>query len=99
MNSSEHIIVFIKEPTLTDEEAFLVAARSSQKLHHPWVISPQTPEEFKDYVQKYQKDNQKSCLVLDSEKKIVGVFNLSEIVRGGFQSAYLGFYAMVDYAG
>ena len=34
-----------------------------------------------------------------ADEKIVGVFNLSEIVRGGFQSAYLGFYAVADYVG
>ncbi len=32
-------------------------------------------------------------------KNITGVFNLSEIVRGYFQNAYLGFYAVADYAG
>ncbi len=35
----------------------------------------------------------------DQHEHIVGVFNLSEIVRGFFQSAYLGFYAVADYAG
>jgi ribosomal-protein-alanine N-acetyltransferase len=29
----------------------------------------------------------------------VGVLNLSEIVRGGFQSAYLGYYALAPHAG
>jgi [ribosomal protein S5]-alanine N-acetyltransferase len=30
---------------------------------------------------------------------LVGVFNLSEIVRGAFCSAYLGYYALEPYAG
>jgi ribosomal-protein-alanine N-acetyltransferase len=30
---------------------------------------------------------------------IVGVFNLSEIVRGAFRSAYLGYYALAPHAG
>ena len=29
----------------------------------------------------------------------MGVFNLSEIVRGAFRSAYLGYYALEPYAG
>ena len=30
---------------------------------------------------------------------IVGVFNIGEIVRGAFQSAYLGYYAFAPHAG
>jgi ribosomal-protein-alanine N-acetyltransferase len=30
---------------------------------------------------------------------LVGVLNLSEIVRGAFQSAYIGYYAFAPYAG
>ncbi len=30
---------------------------------------------------------------------LVGVFNLSEIVRGAFQSAYIGYYAFAPHAG
>ena len=30
---------------------------------------------------------------------LVGVFNFSEIVRGAFQSAYLGYFAFAPHAG
>lgn len=36
--------------------------------------------------------------MLDVSGNIVGVFNINEIVRGLFQSAYLGFYVVADYA-
>lgn len=32
-------------------------------------------------------------------RELIGVVNVSEIVRGSFQSAYLGFYAHVAHAG
>jgi hypothetical protein len=54
---------------------------------------------FVTYVKLSQQANKKSYLVYNNENHIVGVFNLSEIVRGLFQSAYLGFYAVADYAG
>ncbi len=38
-------------------------------------------------------------MVCSSENNIIGVFNLSEIVHGCFQSAYLGFYVSKDYVG
>lgn len=91
--------IIIREPTLEDKDAFITAMQHSQTLHHPWVKSPQTPQEFNDYFNHYQKDNQKSFLVCDSSGNIVGIFNISEIVRGLFQNAYLGFYAVMDYAG
>ena len=39
-----------------------------------------------------------SCAELEDDAP-VGVFNLSEIVRGAFQSAYLGYYAFAPHAG
>lgn len=71
----------------------------SQELHHPWVKAPQTAEEFDHFFQRYQQDNQKSFTVRDEADHITGVFNINEIVRGLFQSAYLGFYAVADYEG
>lgn len=99
MTISQKQTVFIREPILTDENHFLEAIYRSQKLHHPLVKPPQTSQEFKEYIQRYQQPNQKSFLVCDPYGNITGVFNISEIVRGFFQNAYLGFYAVADYAG
>ncbi|VVC77258.1 hypothetical protein AQUSIP_25850 [Aquicella siphonis] len=91
--------ISIREPNRSDESAFLDAMHRSEKLHTPWVRAPLTSEEFRDYVNRYQQPNQKSYLVCGRDDQIMGVFNLSEIVRGLFQNAYLGFYAVADYAG
>lgn len=89
----------IREPMLKDKEAFTFAMQNSQTLHYPWVKAPTTPQEFDEYFQRYQQSNQKCFLVCNDEENIVGVFNVSEIVRGSFQSAYLSFYAVADFAG
>lgn len=89
--------IIIREPRLEDKDAFIAAMQRSQNLHHPWMKAPQTPQEFDDYFQRYQQTNQKSFLVCQANN-IVGVFNVSEIVRGLFQNAFLGFYAVADYA-
>lgn len=94
----EKQLVSIREPKLEDENNFLAAMQVSQTLHQPWVKSPQTLQEFIDYFQRYQQKNQKSFLVLNQSGAIAGVFNISEIVRGLFQNAYLGFYAVADFA-
>lgn len=92
-------LISIREPTNEDENNFLAAMQRSQTLHAPWVKSPQTSQDYRDYLQRRQQDNQKCYLVIDQDENIVGVFNLSEIVRGYFQNAYIGFYAVADYVG
>ena len=89
----------LREPRLSDETEFLVAMQRSQILHYPWIKAPSNSAEFKEYLQRYQQNNQASFLICSQENNIVGVININEIVRGSFQSAYLGFYAVADYVG
>lgn len=91
--------VYIREVAYNDKEAFIAAVQRSKDLHYPWVKAPSTSEEFDEYFTRFQQINQKSFLVCDGSGNIAGVFNISEIVRGPFQNAYLGFLAMADYAG
>jgi RimJ/RimL family protein N-acetyltransferase len=91
--------VNIRELSVSDKEPFLAAMIGSQSLHHPWVKAPLTTHEFDEYFQRLQQPNQKCFIVFDIANNIVGVFNISEIVRGFFQNAFLGFYGVADYAG
>lgn len=91
--------IIIREPKAEDKEHFLKAMQHSQSLHHPWVKAPLTSKEYDDYFLRAQQLNQKSFLVCDQANDILGVFNVSEIVHGFFQNAYLGFYAVVNNAG
>lgn len=91
--------VIVRELKIEDREEFISAMRRSQSLHHSWIKAATTNKEFDEYFQRHQQANSKSFLVCDNAGSIVGVFNISEIVRGLFQSAYLGFYAVADYAG
>ena len=43
--------IYLRQPILNDEAAFLAAAVSSKALHRPWVLAPSTPERFCQYVQ------------------------------------------------
>ena len=86
-------MIIIRESILQDEENFLSAMQKSISLHHPWVKAPLTSEEFHTYIKRSQQDNQKSLIVL-KDSQIAGVFNVNEIVRGCFQNAFLGFYAV-----
>ncbi len=92
-------IVSLREPNREDKIAFLEMTQRSTHFHTPWVEPPRTEQEFNAYLERHQLSNQKSFLVLIEQKTIVGVFNLNEIVRGCFQSAYLGFYSAAEFAG
>ena len=89
-------MITLRVPTLQDEAAFLSAMQKNISLHHPWVKAPITSEEFHTYIKRSQQDNQKSLLVL-KDNQISGVFNISEIMQGCFQNAFLGFYAVAGF--
>lgn len=91
--------IYTREPQLEDEKQFLAAVHASQALHQPWMQAPQSHAEFVDYIQRYRQANMKSLLVFTADNQLIGVFNLSEIVRGCFQNAYLGYFAVKAFAG
>lgn len=80
------------------EAAFLAMTLASRDFHAPWVNPPLSTTEFVAFYERNQQANQKSY-VLFTKDEIVGVFNISEIVRGYFQSAYLGFYVAKSFQG
>lgn len=83
--------IIIREPKIEDKENFLQALQHSQLLHEPWVKPPLTIKEYDDYLLRAQQPNQKSFLLCNQSNDILGVFNISEIVYGFFQNAFLGF--------
>jgi ribosomal-protein-alanine N-acetyltransferase len=91
--------VSIRHPRADDTDAFVAAARRSRRLHGPWVHAPDTPEAFQAYLRRARRQNQAGfviCRVTDDA--FAGVVNISEIVRGAFQSAFLGYYAFTPHA-
>ncbi len=50
------------------------------------------------YIENALSEQQKCYLVFNNEH-LIGVFNISGIIRGCFQSAYLGYYANHVFAG
>ena len=85
----------------SDREPFLALARKSRELHRPWTYPPERSDQFDDLYARSRREDFAcllACLV-DDPRAIVGVFTISQIVRGAFQSAYLGYYANQLYAG
>jgi len=100
--------VYLRTPRKSDAEPFLAAVKASRGLHHPWVQPPSTPARFAAFVRRYSTPAALDAASVDQvgfvvcrreDDAIVGVFNISEIVRGLFKSAYLGYYAFAPHAG
>jgi len=100
--------VYLRRPRPADRAAFLVAVRASRALHASWVRTPASAARYATYLRRFAGPKSRHpasathvgllvCRIDDGA--LAGVFNLSEIVRGAFWSAYLGYYAFEPYAG
>jgi ribosomal-protein-alanine N-acetyltransferase len=91
--------VFLRHPAPGDRDEFLRRARASAALHAPWIVAP-SDEEFDDYLRRAGTDLVLAFLICRTQDgAIAGVANVSQIVRGNFRSAYLGYYAFAPFAG
>jgi [ribosomal protein S5]-alanine N-acetyltransferase len=92
--------VLIRAPRPQDEEEFLRAVRRSRVLHRGWVSPPATSKRYREYLDRERSETHLVFLVwVKRPRCLAGVVNVSEIVRGSFQSAYLGYYVFLPYAG
>jgi ribosomal-protein-alanine N-acetyltransferase len=92
--------VRLERPSLRRQRQFLAAVRRSRGLHGRWVAPPASAPAYRAYLARARRPNQAVFFVIHrATNTLAGVVNVSEIVRGNFQSAYLGYYAFAPHAG
>lgn len=100
--------VYLRRPLPSDAPILTAAVTSSTRLHGKWVQAPATAARYAAYLRRFAgrksrlatKASHVGLLVCRRDNGApVGVFNFSDIVHGGFQSAYLGYYALAPHAG
>ena len=90
----------IRPPEAADETEFLAACRRSRALHLPWVATAKTPTDFRTWLERMVPPANYPFLICHAETgELVGVVNVSNVVRGLFHSAYLGYYAFAGHQG
>ena len=92
--------VHIRRPAASDQNLPSRPCAAPAATQVSWMSAPDTPEAFDAYVRRSRRANQ-ACFFLicrNEDRAIVGVANLSEIVRGAFQSAFLSYYAFATHA-
>src|SRR5687768_1005622 len=92
--------VFLRLPKKIDEEEFLALNRRSASFNRGLASPATTPEQFAALLERSRKDSEVCFFICRKEDgAIVGSINLSQIFRGGFQNAYLGYQIGADFAG
>ncbi len=90
----------LRPPTKKDRAEFIGLNRGSRVFHRGLVSPPKTPEQFADLLQRSRREDSVCLLVCLAEGgAIIGAINFSQILRGGFQNAYLGYFLGAAYAG
>lgn len=85
---------------MSDKKEFLSVTRKSRGFHSPWSSPPNTATAFADYIERASQPDFEARIVCHvADGRILGAFNLSQIVRRNFQNAYLGYWVGVQYAG
>ena len=82
----------LRKPTKNDEAEIRACYSRSTSLHQPCTFEP---KEYADYLMQ----SERHFLCLERTGEIVGTFHISNIVRGYFQSAHLGYEIFVPHHG
>lgn len=92
--------VIVAAPAAADCDEFIAAAQASRNAVLPWVDPPDSRERFAAYLNRSAREEFACFLVRHSEcGRLVGFVNINNIVRGGFQSGYLGYAGFVTHRG
>lgn len=92
--------VFLRPPASRDREEFIALNRASARLHRGLVSPPTQPEQFNAFLKRCRRTDCACFLICRvADGAIVGSINLSQIFRGGFQNAYLGYHVGEGHSG
>lgn len=86
--------------TINDLDALQEAAGKSQEHLVPWYTTPQTEASWREFIQRRQGPNDLGFLVRRaSDAALVGFIDITNIVRGVFQSGYLSYFSVSPHEG
>jgi ribosomal-protein-alanine N-acetyltransferase len=91
--------IILRAPTPDDEDAFLAAMRRSRTDHRPYLYPPQDGEAYRAYLARLDERKYGYLACRRDDGAIVGWLNVSEIVRGALQGAFLGYGGVSEHAG
>lgn len=93
-----HVRVIVERLGLEHAEELLGAIERSRQLHAPWVEPPSDLDSLRAYLGVAEEDSIRYA-VRTRRGEFAGVISLNSIVRGAFENAYLGYYALSPHDG
>jgi len=92
--------VHLRRPTARDRDRFIELVKASRTLHASWVHAPRDAASYAALIRRAHTPTDERVLVCRNEDgDITGTYHLSQIIRGPFRNAFLGYYAFAPYAG
>lgn len=95
----------IRHPRSEDEAEYCTLRRASADFHRPWEprpapgVDPYSTAVFREYLGSARTDSQERLLLCrNSDSRILGAINFSQIVRGPLQGAILGYWIGSEFA-
>jgi ribosomal-protein-alanine N-acetyltransferase len=94
----KHVRVKVEHLGPMDAEELLPAILRSAELHEPWVEQPRDLERLREYLG-VDPEQSVRYAVRTPHRELAGVISLNSIVRGAFQNAFVGYYALSPHDG
>ncbi len=81
-----------------DAPELLRAIEGSRGLHEPWIYLPSTEQALREDLGR-PAEMRLGYGIREPGGRLAGVVNINSIIRGPFQNAFLGYYALSPFAG
>jgi ribosomal-protein-alanine N-acetyltransferase len=79
---------------MSDAAEFVAAAARSRRLHAQWVSAPSTRAAYRAKLKRLQAPDNYGFIIRRADTgALAGYVEITNVVRGAFLSAYLGYYA------
>jgi ribosomal-protein-alanine N-acetyltransferase len=93
-NLHESSRVILRRLTAEDRDEFTELVKISAELLHPWVYLPSIPAKFDEYLERFDGSTAVCMLICVRESgSIAGTVTISDIIRGPYQRATVGYNA------
>jgi [ribosomal protein S5]-alanine N-acetyltransferase len=91
--------VTLTTPGPADKDDFLAAMVASRDLHNPWLYPPLTPADYAAYLGRLGERKAGFLARRVGDGAIVGWLNVSEVIRGALDGAFLGYGGVAGHTG
>ena len=92
-------LVYLEPISESRRAEFINLANASREFHRKWSAPPSTHSKYSKYLERIENDSYRCFFICRrTDKKLVGVINVSQIYWGNLCSAYLGYYVFKPFA-